>query len=155
MYAWLKASVALVFCISCCCWSLLYSATLCSQADSQCSHVILHERIAFYSAILNIHCSGVLTVVNVVNNCKELCELFWIRALHKCYLLLLLKMAWQHEKATPTEPSAAARHTPPTDLSAGCLRAALMKRLCSASCSLNCSSRHRWRTQSKHNTSSL
>ena len=31
-------------------WSLLYSAILCSQADSLHSHVILHEWIAFYSA---------------------------------------------------------------------------------------------------------
>ena len=65
-------------------WIAFYSAILCSQADSQCSHAILHERTAFYSALLNIHWSGVLTVVNVVNNCKELCELFWIRARHKC-----------------------------------------------------------------------
>ena len=31
-------------------WSLLYSAILCSRADSLRSHVILHEWIAFYSA---------------------------------------------------------------------------------------------------------
>ena len=35
------------------CWSLLYSAILRSRADSLLSHVILHERLAFYSAFLN------------------------------------------------------------------------------------------------------
>ena len=41
-------------------WSLLYSAILRSRADSLCSHVILHEWIAFYSVFfLNIHRSGV------------------------------------------------------------------------------------------------
>ena len=44
-------------------WSLLYSAILRSWADSLRSHVILHEWIAFYSAFLNIHRSGVLTVL--------------------------------------------------------------------------------------------
>ena len=44
-------------------WSLLYSAILRSQADSLRSHVILHEWIAFYSAFLNIHRSGVLTAL--------------------------------------------------------------------------------------------
>ena len=46
--------------LSCCCWSLLYSAILRSRADSLRSHVILHEWLAFYSAFLNIHRSGVL-----------------------------------------------------------------------------------------------
>ena len=41
-------------------WSLLYSAILRSRTDSLRSHVILHEWIAFYSAFLNIHRSGVL-----------------------------------------------------------------------------------------------
>ena len=44
-------------------WSLLYSAILRSWADSLRSHVILHERIAYYSAFLNIHRSGVLTAL--------------------------------------------------------------------------------------------
>ena len=44
-------------------WSLLYSAILRSWADSLHSHVILHERIAYYSAFLNIHRSGVLTAL--------------------------------------------------------------------------------------------
>ena len=44
-------------------WSLLYSAILRSQADSLRSHVILHEWLAFYSAFLNIHRSGVLTAL--------------------------------------------------------------------------------------------
>ena len=44
-------------------WSLLYSAILRSGADSLRSHVILHEWIAFYSAFLNIHRSGVFTVL--------------------------------------------------------------------------------------------
>ena len=53
-------------CCCCCCWwwwwwwSLLYSAILCSGADSLRSHVILHDWLAFYSAFLNIHRSGVL-----------------------------------------------------------------------------------------------
>ena len=42
---------------------LLYSAILHFQADSLCSHVILHEWIAFYSTFLNIHWSGVLTAL--------------------------------------------------------------------------------------------
>ena len=46
-------------------WSLLYSAILRSRADSLCSHVILHEWIAFYSAFLNIHRSAVLTALAV------------------------------------------------------------------------------------------
>ena len=41
-------------------WSLLYSAILRSRADSLRSHVILHEWIAFYSAVFYIHRSGVL-----------------------------------------------------------------------------------------------
>ena len=48
---------------SCSCWSLLYSAILRSRADSLRSHVILHEWLAFYSAFLNIHRSGVLTAL--------------------------------------------------------------------------------------------
>ena len=44
-------------------WLLLYSAILRSQADSLRSHLILHEWIAFYSAFLNIHRSGVLTAL--------------------------------------------------------------------------------------------
>ena len=38
----------------CCCWSLLYSAVLCSQADSLRSHVSLREWLAFYSMFLNV-----------------------------------------------------------------------------------------------------
>ena len=44
-------------------WFLLYSAVLHSRTDSLCSHVILYEWLAFYSAFLNIHQSGVLTVL--------------------------------------------------------------------------------------------
>ena len=44
-------------------WSLLYSAILRFRADSLHSHVILHEWLAFYSAFLNIHPSGVLTAL--------------------------------------------------------------------------------------------
>ena len=44
-------------------WSLLYSAIPRSWAGSLRSHVILHEWIAFYSAFLNIHRSGVLTAL--------------------------------------------------------------------------------------------
>ena len=41
----------------------LYSAILRSWADSLRSHVVLHEWLAFYSAFLNIHRSGVLTAL--------------------------------------------------------------------------------------------
>ena len=44
-------------------WSLLYSAIFRFRADSLRSHVILHEWLAFYSAFLNIHRSGVLTAL--------------------------------------------------------------------------------------------
>ena len=46
-----------------CYCSLLYSAILRSRADSLRSHVILHEWVAFDSAFLNIHRSGVLTAL--------------------------------------------------------------------------------------------
>ena len=42
---------------------LLLIAILRFRADSLRSHVILHERIAFYSAFSNIHRSGVLTAL--------------------------------------------------------------------------------------------
>ena len=42
----------------CCCWSLLYSVILCSRADSLHLHGILHEWLAFYRTVLNIHRSG-------------------------------------------------------------------------------------------------
>ena len=41
----------------------LHSAILRSRTDSLRSHVILHERLAFYSAFLNIHRSDVLTAL--------------------------------------------------------------------------------------------
>ena len=41
----------------------LYSTVQRCWADSQHSHVILHEWIAFHSAFLNIHRSGVLTAL--------------------------------------------------------------------------------------------
>ena len=41
----------------------LYSAILCSWADSLHSHLILHEWLAFYSESLNVSWSGVLTVL--------------------------------------------------------------------------------------------
>ena len=44
-------------------WLLLYSAIIRSRADSLRSHVILHEWLAFYSAFINIHRSGVLTAL--------------------------------------------------------------------------------------------
>ena len=57
-------SVSMIYrALTCCCWSLLYSAILRSRADSQRSPVILHEWIAFYSVFLNIHRSGVLTAL--------------------------------------------------------------------------------------------
>ena len=45
------------------CWLFLRSAILCSQEDSLHLHVILHEWLAFYSAFLNIHRSGIFTVL--------------------------------------------------------------------------------------------
>ena len=57
----LWARVHLAMC--CCCWSLLYNAILRSRADSLRSHVILPERLVFYSAFLNIHRSGVFTTL--------------------------------------------------------------------------------------------
>ena len=44
-------------------WLLLYSAILRSRAGSLRSHVILREWLAFYSAVLNIRRSGVLTAL--------------------------------------------------------------------------------------------
>ena len=44
-------------------WLLLHSAILRSRADSLRLHAILHEWLAFYSAFLNIHWSGVLTAL--------------------------------------------------------------------------------------------
>ena len=44
-------------------WSLYCSTILRFWADSLRSHVILHEWIAYYSAFLNIHRSGVLTAL--------------------------------------------------------------------------------------------
>ena len=42
---------------------ILYSAVLHSRSDSLRLHVILHELLAFYSAFLNIHRSGVHTAL--------------------------------------------------------------------------------------------
>jgi len=50
----------------------LYSAILCSRADSLCSHVDLHEWLAFYSAFLNIHWTGVLTALTWLMHMKLL-----------------------------------------------------------------------------------
>ena len=47
----------------CCWWSLFFGAILRSRAGSLRSQVILHEWIAFYSAILTIHRSGVITAL--------------------------------------------------------------------------------------------
>ena len=49
--------------LGCCCWLLLYSAILRSQADSLSSQVILHEWVAFYSTFLNVNQTGVLTAL--------------------------------------------------------------------------------------------
>ena len=49
----------------------IYSAILRSQAASLHSHVTLHEWLAFYSLFLNIHQSGVLTVLTI---CFLSCE---------------------------------------------------------------------------------
>ena len=45
------------------CWLLLCSAVLCSLEDSLHLHVILHQWLAFYSAFLNIHRSGIYTAL--------------------------------------------------------------------------------------------
>ena len=42
---------------------VLYSASLRYRADSMCSHVILHEELAFYSEFLNFYRGGVLTAL--------------------------------------------------------------------------------------------
>ena len=51
--------------LCCCCWSLLHSTILHSQADSLHSHVILNEWLTSNSAFFNIHQSGILTVLVV------------------------------------------------------------------------------------------
>ena len=63
---------ACMCCCCCCCWLLLYGAILRSRADSLRLHVILHEWLAFYSAFLNIHWSGVLTVLTCVCVCVHM-----------------------------------------------------------------------------------
>ena len=51
-------------CCCCCWWSLLTSSDILrSRAHSLGLRVILHEWLAFYSAFLNIHRSGVLTAL--------------------------------------------------------------------------------------------
>ena len=47
----------------CCCWSLLYSTILHSQADSLPLHVILCELVALYSAFWKVYRNGVLTAL--------------------------------------------------------------------------------------------
>ena len=60
------------------CWSLLYSAIFRSRADSLHSHVILHESLAFKSAVSNINRSGVRTlnadIAGAILNCCRLGE---------------------------------------------------------------------------------
>ena len=51
-------------------WSLLYSAILCSWADLLRLHVILREGLAFHSAFLNTHRSGVLTALMWLESCE-------------------------------------------------------------------------------------
>ena len=43
--------------------AFLYSAVLCSRADSLRLHLIVHGWLAFYSSFLNIHQSGLLTAL--------------------------------------------------------------------------------------------
>ena len=64
------------YAMSCCssCWSLLYSAILCSQADSLHWHVILHEWLVFYSVFLNIHWSGVLNSADTAGATWNCCH---------------------------------------------------------------------------------
>ena len=93
-----------------CWWLLLYSAILCSQADSLCSHVILHEWLAFYRAFL-ISASGVLTALawlvphetaaisaqvlctpdHTTMHHVTSCEATYVR----CMLIIILTFLWQ------------------------------------------------------------
>ena len=74
-----------------CCWSRLYSAILCSRADSLRSHVILHEWLASYSAFLNIYRSGVLTALAWnIHRSGVLTELAW--NIHRSGVLT--ELAW-------------------------------------------------------------
>ena len=74
-----------------CCWSLSYSTILCSQADSLCLHVILHEWPAFYSAFLNIHQSGVLNGTDMTGATWNYCRLSMLYTILPCLMSLHAK----------------------------------------------------------------
>ena len=101
--------------ICCCCWSLLYIAMLRSRIDSLHLYVILHEWIAFYSAFLNIHRSGVLTAlawlvpqVTAAISAQVLCPPYnhapshfmqsHIRKVYACLAVTCHRHFWQNDR---------------------------------------------------------
>ena len=93
---------------------LLYSAVLCSRADSLHSHVILHQWLAFYSVFLNIHWSGVLTALAWLvwhETAAILVQVLWtpynhapchfmqshIRKVHACSVVTCHLHFWQND----------------------------------------------------------
>ena len=96
----------------CCCWSLLYSAIFRSRADSSRSHVILHERIAFCGAFLNIHWNGGLKRWHGWCHMKLLpfqrvlctpynhapCHFMQIRKVHAYLAVTFHLHCWQHDR---------------------------------------------------------
>ena len=110
-------------------WLLLYSAILPSWAHSLHSHVILREWLAFYSAFLNIHQSGVLTalawLVPHETDAVSACSVYTIQrdgwATITCYILYplqnfsrvkILRWFWKGP-LTETKPSGP-RYVSPT-----------------------------------------
>ena len=95
-------------------WSLLYSAILRFRADSLRSHVILQEWIAFYSAFLNIHRSGVLTAlawlvphetaaisarsVHTIQPCTMSLHASHIRKMYACLAVICHLHFWQNDR---------------------------------------------------------
>ena len=91
---------------------LLHSAILCSRADSLRSHVILHEWLAFYSAFLNIHQGGVLTVLASHETTAISAQVLWtsynhapchfmqshIRKMYACLAVTCYLHFWQNDR---------------------------------------------------------
>ena len=80
------------------------SAILRSRADSLRSHVILHQWIAFYSAFLNIHRSGVLTALTwlvphetAAISAQVLCTPYNHAPCHFMQMLFPLPKQWAEE----------------------------------------------------------
>ena len=63
IYVCMCVCIYVCVCVCVCVCVYIYIAILRSRADSLRSHVILHERIAFYSAFFNIQRSGELTAL--------------------------------------------------------------------------------------------